>query len=496
MSAWRQGGSLAEPEVVVDDTDIDSSETEHDRGRRWWGLVVAIVILVLLIFCCVTATEVWRSGGRQQAQFVARNVECLKCHTELIPDFSKTVVHNPFALEECTTCHTPHGKQVAVSITTSPSRLLERTRTMLQWLPMRWWLTLVSGESETIETDPGGTTGAGTANVKGAESLLIAPMEELCWTCHGSMGAKLSDPFQHQPFQAGRCVNCHSPHASDYRGLLAQAPDQLCFTCHPIGRELSRAQAHVPVEEGNCIDCHDPHASQHRGVLVAAQRELCFRCHPSVAAKDGMAVQHEPFLNDNCTGCHEPHGSDYLPLLIADEPALCYECHPGVANEFAQPSAHPVELEMDCSSCHDPHAAQYRGLVNAQNNRFCNQCHETVNTTFVDSNHSGQLCIRCHTPHGSNHRPMLVDRNPDLCLQCHPRRDYGGPTKQVYSNKHPVDPKHYDVNNDSPLTCTSSCHNPHGTDKNHMLRYFASPYDGGCLMCHAVTNGARVGIDY
>ena len=29
-----------------------------------------------------------------------------------------------------------------------------------------------------------------------------------------------------------------------------------------------------------------------------------------------------------------------------------------------------------------------------------------------------------------------------------------------------------------------------------MLRYFASSKDGGCLMCHAVTAGARVGIDY
>ncbi len=29
-----------------------------------------------------------------------------------------------------------------------------------------------------------------------------------------------------------------------------------------------------------------------------------------------------------------------------------------------------------------------------------------------------------------------------------------------------------------------------------MLRYFDSFYDGGCLMCHAVTKGSRVGIDY
>lgn len=487
---------MTEPEVVVDDTEIDPSETGHDRERRWWSLVLAIVVLVLLVFCCITATEIWRVGGSQQAQFISRNAECLACHTELIPDLSKSAVHDPFAREECVTCHTPHGKRVSVAITTSPSRLLERTRTMLQWLPMRWWLTLVSGESETVQTDPGGVSATGETEVKGKDSLLVVPMEELCWTCHGSMGAKLSDPYQHQPFQAGRCMNCHNPHASEHRALLNQDADQLCFTCHPIGRELARRQPHAPVKSGHCIDCHDPHASEHRGVLVAGQRELCFRCHPSVAMKDGMAVQHEPFMNDNCTGCHEPHGSDYLPLLISDQPGLCYDCHPGVANEFAQPSAHPVELDMECGNCHDPHAAPYSGLITARNNEFCYGCHDTIKASFTKSEHSDRLCIRCHTPHGSAYSPMLLRKNPDLCLECHPAWRFDREDKDDHTKPHPVRPNHYDVNNESPLTCTSSCHNPHGSDKNRMLRYFAYPFDGNCLMCHAVTDGARVGVDY
>jgi predicted CXXCH cytochrome family protein len=52
------------------------------------------------------------------------------------------------------------------------------------------------------------------------------------------------------------------------------------------------------------------------------------------------------------------------------------------------------------------------------------------------------------------------------------------------------------VNNGRPLTCTSSCHNPHGTRLNAMLRNFDYHQDGNCLMCHAVTKGSRVGIDY
>ena len=211
-----------------------------------------------------------------------------------------------------------------------------------------------------------------------------------------------------------------------------------------------------------------------------------------------MPVQHAPFINGNCTGCHQPHGSDYQPLLNAEQPSICYDCHPGIENQFGQPSHHPVGLTMQCDTCHDPHAAQYPGLLAAGggSNGFCYECHAQIRPSFNDSQHAGQLCINCHTPHGSPYAPLLVDDNPGICFQCHPSSDYDQSSRTVYRNKHPVRPNHYDVNNESPLTCTSSCHNPHGTDKNYMLRYFASPYDGGCLMCHAVTPGARVGIDY
>lgn len=485
---------MPDSDVVIDDLDSDSPK-EDERKRRGWILLAAVALLLLLLFACVSISEVWLIGGEQQARFVARNLECLQCHTELIPDFNKPSVHNPFALKECTTCHTPHGKEIRVTVTTGPAEYVRRFRTVLQWLPLRWWLS-VSERSEVEGSVPGSVESVSRAKSKGGHSGLVAPEEDLCWTCHGSMGRKLGDTYQHQPFETGRCTSCHDPHASDFRVLLTQAPNKICFTCHPIGQELNRKQAHSPVAQGWCIDCHDPHASNFKGMIVARQRELCFRCHPTVAVKTGMPVQHVPFLNDNCTGCHEAHGSDFPPLLDAVQPDLCYKCHPQIENQFTQPSHHPVGVTLTCGSCHDPHAAQYPGLVAAQNNDFCYRCHGQMQADFADSDHDGRLCIRCHTPHGSPYTPILVDRNPDLCFGCHKQSQYDGNTEAVYRNKHPVRPNHYDANNQSPLTCTSSCHNPHGSDKSHMLRYFSSPYDGACLMCHAVTRGARVGIDY
>lgn len=494
---------MDDPEVVIGDIDIDSEEqpdSEEDRekrDRRWW-ILLAVVLLLLLLLCCVSNyARTWITGGSEQARFIARNLECLQCHTELIPEFNSTAVHNPFALKECTACHTRHGKKVSVSVTSGAVEMWRRYTTTIEWLPLRWIFLLSEGDAGRVSSSTGevDADASRSVEVKGAESELIMPEEELCWYCHGSMGAKLSDEFVHQPFGAGRCTNCHDPHASDYSGLIVQAPNRICLTCHPIGMELSRDQAHPPAEEGWCIDCHDPHASNFRGMIVAGQRELCFRCHPTVAVLDSMPVQHAPFLNDDCTGCHEPHGSDYRPLLDAEQPRLCYNCHPQIANQFARPSHHPVGLSLTCSSCHDPHAAQYPGLVTARDNQFCYQCHSQISVSYEDSAHDEVLCVRCHSPHGSSYAPILQEENPWVCFRCHSRTQFDEEPVPVVNN-HPVRPRHYDVNARKPLTCTSSCHNPHGTSQNRMLRYFNFPDDGGCLMCHAVTEGNRVGIDF
>jgi len=488
---------LTDSEVVIDDVAIDSEQEEsQERNRRWWGLLAAVLLLLLLMCCVVTAAQVWMTAGPQQARFIARNIECLQCHTELIPDFSKADVHQPFATKDCVTCHTPHGKKVTVTVTQGATTTWKRFTTAIEWLPLKWWFALTEGPATKVGVTSNGKGTSTSRQFKGGASHLVLPEDELCWMCHGDLGVKLTEQYQHQPFEAGRCTNCHNPHASNNRALLTQAPNKLCFTCHPIGMELGREQTHPPAAQGWCVDCHNPHASEFKGILVERQRTLCFRCHPSVAVLDSMAVQHQPFLNDNCTGCHEPHGSDYIPLLDAPQPKLCYKCHPAIENQFAAESHHPIGVTLKCASCHDPHAAQYAGLLNARNNAFCYQCHGVIRAKYDDSGHKRKLCIDCHTPHGSSYAPILRNSNPNLCLQCHPPSGFDESSKTVRRNNHPVRPSNFDVNAEKPLTCTTSCHNPHGTEYTRMLRYYNAGYDGNCLMCHAVTPGNRVGIDF
>ena len=477
---------MPEPDVYSDDVDLEdesATEDENDdrRGRRWYGLLVLLLLLLLLLCCATTAVDIFVTRGPQQAQFISRNLGCLQCHTEKIPDFSKPTVHSPFLHRDCTVCHTPHGSQMVATVRSGASSRVTRFVTLMQWLPLKWWFdawtALSGGSSTSVQSSAGGTIiSRTTLGVTGQRSNLTMPEDKLCWMCHGNLSGLLGDTYQHKPFAQGHCTECHDPHASDYKALLKQAPNKLCFTCHPIGKELNRMQAHPPAKQGWCTDCHNPHASNYKGILVARQRELCFSCHPTVAALSTMPTQHQPFANDNCTGCHEPHGSDSSPLLVKPQPGLCYTCHPNVKNEFAQASHHPIGLNLTCGSCHNPHAALYPKLLSAQSNQFCYECHGDKQPHYDQSAHYVNDCVTCHTPHGSAYKPMLVKRQPELCLQCHPIADG--------SNKHPVRPQYFDVHAGKGLTCTSSCHNPHGTEYDYMLRTNYSDQDGLCLQCH------------
>ncbi|MBE0416953.1 MAG: hypothetical protein IBX63_04235 [Coriobacteriia bacterium] len=469
------------------ESDFESDEeflrTKKKNTRRW-PLVVALVLLLLLLCSVVTVVSTYVGRGPEQVRAVVRNIECLQCHSELIPQMRFASVHNPFELESCTVCHTPHGREIERTVWAETTQVFKRIRTLLRWLPITW---LFSITQEEIDGVSGVVISREVLKDVEGPSELVAPLEELCWTCHGDIGFQLSLEHQHSPFSNGSCVNCHNPHASEYRGLLAMSPRILCVSCHgSLGAEMAREQQHQPVGNFLCTSCHHPHASDWSGILTMRQRDLCFSCHPSVAWLSNKAVQHQPFEYDNCTGCHEPHGSDFQPLLIDAEPTVCYDCHPDIAGDFRQVSIHPVYSRMlDCSGCHNPHAADYEALLAAQNNDICYQCHAPgIRASYQRSSHNGLLCVRCHTPHGSAWKPILREANPDICLRCHS-------WVESHDNQHPVRPQYYDIRADAPLTCTSTCHGPHGTEFSMMVRFYPWPLDGRCLQCHST-----VGIDF
>lgn len=486
---------MGDPEVDVGAvTESDNEGTGERRGR---GVFAAVLLLLLLLCGVTTIIQTYITAGDERVvRSVTENLQCLQCHTELIPDFSRDWVHDPFAAERCTTCHTPHGKIETTTVFAGVTQVWNRMRTLVEWLPLKVVLDVFDGADGSAGPAEGGGQTVTEKQVKGQASELVMPGNELCWMCHGDMGWQRNAAYSHVPFVNGNCTDCHAPHASDNRVMLTVPVEDLCVRCHPIGLEINRMQAHDPVKKLLCTNCHDPHGSQYKGILVDNQRDLCFTCHPSVARLSRMGVQHEPFLDDACTDCHEPHGSDFTPLLRASQPSLCYKCHPQIATDFRKASSHPVgTISLNCTGCHGAHATNYDGLLYDEDNGICYACHaEPIRATYERSAHVNTPCWSCHTPHGSDYGPLLINQQPSVCFTCHPRKDYddaaGG-----YKN-HPVRPVYYDDHERKALTCTTTCHNPHGTQFTRMLQHYNSPLDGNCLICHAVVPGKVVGVDF
>ncbi|HSK47685.1 MAG TPA: cytochrome c3 family protein [Coriobacteriia bacterium] len=547
-----------------------------DLGDRSRGpIALAIILLVLLLTVCAIVGSLTRFQ-LSRAQFLARNAECLVCHTEVLEQMKLTSQHQPFVTEHCTSCHTPHGSSLQVKQRTWFASFSEGMGLWLRWGPFRWLVDRFQPKATPAMHTNGVASTTETTRRGLGPSELVAEEATLCWSCHPGIAPDRDSSVPHMPFENDHCTSCHNPHASSKAPLLLGRNDrELCGRCHPMP-DLNRQHLHQPAVQWQCRSCHRAHGSNYSGMLLNRQRIVCFACHPDVAQDDLLSVIHEPFGGDECTGCHEPHGadvdvlliaaqpelcygchprtrpefdrvshhpvptkiictdchrphgaryqgllvdeekqmclgchsaidhlrvqvfqhepfeqqkctachvphgSDDAPLLEQSEPGLCYSCHPKVANEFAMKSHHPVGKKLKCSGCHEVHASPYWALLHTTGNKLCLGCHSKVEAVYHSSLHRGLDCVRCHKWHGSDYWPLLQKKNPPLCLDCHqPKHYYSGP------RAHPTWPKFWDSHAGRPLTCTSTCHNAHGTSFEHMVRRYDPDWDGQCRQCHA-----------
>lgn len=209
---------------------------------------------------------------------------------------------------------------------------------------------------------------------------VLPSTKEACLQCHTQQKQQLAYPSTHPPFKGGECTACHRVHppgdGSQPALALLKAPvDKLCFSCHGDKRQQSEQAAfqHVPFATGKCTSCHDPHATTTRPTLKAPVPELCFTCHRGVAQTLNEPVLHPPFETGNCTSCHSPHASNQLSQLRAPTQQVCFSCHAGPMAR-ADPTHKPVR-EGWCTSCHTPHGSKNVVLLRAERGQLCLSCH-------------------------------------------------------------------------------------------------------------------------
>jgi len=240
---------------------------------------------------------------------------------------------------------------------------------------------------------------------------------------------------------------------------------ETCVGCHAeIGAQFQR-NVHARLAEfetrgrvrhrgAGCEACHGAgsrHAESGDKELIFSfkkeeareSNENCLACHAENAGHEWASSDHA-LTGMSCTDCHRIHQSrrpfattekpvgamlamhaDAPPprySLVKPEPQLCLECHRDKTAQMLFTSHHPVrEGKMQCSSCHQVHGSPERQLrTDERVNDLCLKCHTAKQGPFVFEHPPVvENCLTCHEPHGTVANNLLRQNEPFLCLQCH-----------------------------------------------------------------------------
>jgi predicted CXXCH cytochrome family protein len=241
--------------------------------------------------------------------------------------------------------------------------------------------------------------------------------------------------------------------------MPATAEEVDCSMCH---LDLAKKKVvHAAVSMG-CPTCHTslnatevPHkvtGNVPKG-LSSPVPDLCFTCHDKT--KFNNKAVHPPVAGGMCTSCHNPHSSDNAKLLIAEVPALCTNCHDRAM--FSKKNVHAPVAGGMCLSCHGPHATDEMALLTKRPTAVCLECHPDIPK-------KAHVTVEFRHPLGSTAKP--ADKGPEKKSAKKERSilmDPARPGKEFYCG---------------------SCHEPHSSEGNRLIRFPVKSYFDLCVNCH------------
>ena len=233
---------------------------------------------------------------------------------------------------------------------------------------------------------------------------------------------------------------------------------------------LSAANSALAVEP-DCTRCHSA-LSKHK-VVHAAVQAGCTTCH---AALDASAIPHK------VTG-------KVAKGLAAEQGELCLTCHD--KEKFTKKVVHAA-LGMGCTACHDPHSSPNEKLLSKRVPDLCSDCHAKDDFTgkVVHAPVSGGMCVACHDPHSAEQAALLAGPVSGVCLECHAdikKRPHvvsgfsarGHPLGDEARPRPVADP----LREGKDFSC-ASCHEPHRSGFQRLLRIDPKAGMGLCQKCH------------
>lgn len=215
-----------------------------------------------------------------------------------------------------------------------------------------------------------------------------------CHSAHGSNTRGILYDQVHAPVGENKCNQCHLSADSPNATRTKKQGTELCQECHQetIKEISAKNRKHWPLSDKvGCLNCHSPHGSKQKRLLAGSISDTCGKCHADTVELQQWSIKNpknvdlcEPVRNGNCVTCHAPHAADNVLLIRQKDisKGLCGECH-----QWETHSTHPIgekvvdprdkNLTVECLSCH-----KACGTGNKPNMM-------PFETTY-------DLCIQCH----------------------------------------------------------------------------------------------------
>lgn len=327
---------------------------------------------------------------------------------------------------------------------------------------------------------------------------------DVCATCHAdtvktwALSVHRATLFDKDRDKNG-CQGCHGPGEAHVAAggdktkiirpqtLKAEELSAICVKCHTHEEVTLWPTSEHARAKVNCLNCHDPHSSGQKNLLADVENAKSNVDGISRAIKQAqiaasMAHAGSPekeTANDRIKQLKAEKEKLQSTLKDAEtvyrrtaEPYVCYNCHKDKEVQSKMPSHHPLEEgKAACSGCHNPHGGPNGMLRGESVTETCFKCHADKLGPFTFEHPPvAEDCTICHNPHGSVQNNLLAQSQPFLCMKCHAgphtgQAISGSPDPGVLSESQPQGFAQY-------YTECTDCHAQiHGSDEHSAFHF-------------------------
>lgn len=438
------------------------------------------------------------TGNGRHYQRTANNVAqiCEDCHAARTVTLSSQGSH-PVAVSVPTTSSFKQPTQLPLDKTTGKVRCL--TCHKVHYAPANDGAVLRLTSHKALCQD------CHVKSPSGSNPIHASTTNGVLWP-GGQYGSTL--PARPDASQRGACTQCHAVHgwpnnaspSTDYKWLLADSEENLCFTCHdgaPVAANVrgdflktykhpatSYSGRHQPNEStssafgtsnrhAECTDCHNPHQAE--------------------GPSSGSAPPTISALLKGASGVAVTNGAagttpTYTFLTSAQyEYQVCFKCHSSWTSQPSGQTNLAVKLNPNNPSFHPVEAVGKNTGINANafvngwsssSLTYCSSCHGSDGTVRGVHGSANQYILKRPFSPSSAQRSMSTN---DLCFLCHRYDTYANDnattTVKGYSRFNPptFNKGHTFHVGNRRYPC-GACHETHGsTTRPHLIVTGRSP---------------------